>query len=71
MHKTKIRLIEMQIRWREILEMMGKDVGATRSDNSAITDDKPLPAAGTSVQARERWERITLVAVLDEMVDWK
>lgn len=32
--------------------VMKNNAGATRSDETAITDGKLLPAAGTSVQAR-------------------
>lgn len=49
--------------------MMENDVGATRSDGFAVIDGKALPVAGTSVQAREIWRRMVLLAVLDEMVN--
>lgn len=63
--------LEMQLRWRKILLMMTEnDVGATRSDGFAVIDGKALPAAGTSVQAREIWGGMVLLAVLDEMVGW-
>lgn len=49
-----------------LVAVMEKNVGATRSDDSEITDGKLLPVAGTRAQARERWKRMTLLAVSDD-----
>lgn len=68
MDKTKILLIEVASIEKNIDDDDRNDVGATRSDGFAVISGKVLPVAGTSVQARERWGKITLLAVLDEMV---